>query len=75
MIDQDTVLTRDISSGKVHRRILVRDRLIPYGGEPDNLDDAGKYEVITADDLANAESLCERCFPPIGTEPVSDDDA
>lgn len=64
----DTVLTRDISSGRIHRRLLVNDRLVPYGGESDNLDDAGKYEVINAEDLANAEpdQLCLRCFPDIG---------
>ena len=62
-----TVLTRDISSGRIHRRLLVNDQLIPYGGEADNLDQAGKYEIVTADDLANAEpeGLCERCFPDV----------
>lgn len=70
----DIVLTRDISSGRIHKRQWAGGRLIPYGGEQDNLDDAGKWEAATADDLANAEpgELCIRCFPDI---PDSDDAA
>jgi hypothetical protein len=62
----DDVLTRDLSSGRIHRRIRVGDNL--YTAEADNLDDAGKYEVITSEDLANAEpgQLCLRCFPDVG---------
>lgn len=60
------VLTRDLSSGRIHRRHLTEGGQL-LSDEADNLDDAGKFEVITADDLANAEpgELCERCFPPI----------
>ncbi len=60
----EEVLTRDYSSGKVHRRVLMAS-----GGlaslEADNLDDAGEYEVITPDVLEGAEAgdLCQRCFP------------
>lgn len=59
----DDVLTRDLSSGRIHRRIRIGDNLASI--EADNLDDAGEYEVITADQLTNAEpdDLCERCFP------------
>ena len=66
MSDGEAILTRDSSSGRIHRRILVEDgRLIPYGGEQDNLDDAGSYEIVTAEALEKAEpgELCERCFP------------
>lgn len=61
-MDNGTVLTRDLSSGKIHRRTLVGDELQSF--EDDNLDVAGKYEVITADDLEKAEpgELCSRCF-------------
>lgn len=64
----DTVLTKDVSSGRMHRRIVVGDRLVPFGGEQDNLDDAGQYVIATSEDLANAEpgQLCERCFPDVG---------
>lgn len=64
----DDVLTRDLSSGRIHRRIRVGDNL--YTAEADNLDQAGEYEVITAEQLADAEpgELCERCFPPVGGE-------
>ena len=61
----DDVLTRDLSSGRIHRRIRIGDNLATI--EADNLDDAGEYEVITADQLSDAEpgELCERCFPPV----------
>ncbi len=61
----DSVLTRDLSSGRIHRRTVVGDALQSF--EQDNLDAAGNYEVITAEQLADAEpgELCERCFPPV----------
>jgi hypothetical protein len=61
----DTVLTRDLSSGRIHRRVLVNGTYMT--SEADNLDDAGAFEVITAEQLADAEpgELCERCFPDI----------
>lgn len=61
------VLTRDLSSGRIHRRLQGKSGKL-YTLEADNLDDAGAYEVVTADDLANAEpdGLCLRCFPDIG---------
>ncbi len=63
----DSVLTRDLTSGKIHRRTLVGDELQSF--EADNLDASGKYEVITAEQLADAEpgELCERCFPPVAS--------
>lgn len=62
----DDVLTRDLSSGKLHRRIRIGDNLASI--EADNLDQAGPYEIVTADALEHAEpgELCERCFPPVG---------
>jgi hypothetical protein len=56
------VLTRDLSSGRIHRRTLVDGK--PQSFEADNLDQAGEFETITADDLSNAEpdDLCIRCF-------------
>lgn len=59
----EEVLTRDTSSGRIHKRLLTADgRLIPYGGEPDNLDQAGGYEVIESTEAAEPGDLCERCF-------------
>ncbi len=54
------ILTRDLSSGRIHKR--TEDGRTH---EADNLDDAGEYEVITPEQLAEAEpeQLCERCFP------------
>jgi hypothetical protein len=65
----DDVLTRDLSSGRIHRRIRIGDNLASI--EADNLDDAGEFEVITADQLADVEpgGLCERCFPPVPADP------
>lgn len=62
----DDVLTRDLSSGRIHRRVRIGDQLASL--EADNLDDAGEYEVITAEQLAEVEpgELCVRCFPPVG---------
>jgi len=64
----DVVLTRDLSSGRIHKRAVVGEGLETFEG--DNLDVAGPYEVVTADALANAEpgELCKRCFPDVGVE-------
>lgn len=57
------VYTRDRSSGRIHKRVRVGNRL--YTDEADNLDDAGEYDVIGDDEVAEAdpEALCDRCFP------------
>jgi hypothetical protein len=66
-IEGEIVLTRDLSSGRIHRRVLM-----PSGellvNEGCNLDDAGAYEVVGAEALENAEpgQLCENDFPPVG---------
>lgn len=67
------VLTRDLSSGKIHRRVAIETdgKLSGYASlEADNLDDAGEFEMVSADQLETAEpgDLCERCFPPVGDE-------
>lgn len=58
-----TVYTEDLSSGRVHARMVVDGALLT--DERDNLDDAGEYREITAEEaLAKpAEFRCERCFP------------
>ena len=59
-------LTRDLSSGRIHRRTLVDGK--PMSFEADNLDQAGDFEEVDATALQNAEpgELCERCFPDVG---------
>ena len=60
----EEVLTRDVSSGKVHKRYRTESGELATL-EGDNLDQAGAYEVISAEQLADsAAELCERCFPP-----------
>jgi hypothetical protein len=56
------VLTRDLSSGKIHRRVAVEGGYATL--EADNLDEAGEFEIITSIDNAEPGELCERCFPP-----------
>ncbi len=70
--DVQTVLTRDLSSGRIHRRALVNGTVLT--AEADNLDAAGEYEVITAETFAelDAPDLCLRCFPDI---PAPSEDA
>ena len=69
---REIVYTRDLSSGKVHERVLIGDRYYATI-EADNLDDAGEFEVIESLDNVEPENLCQRCFPPPATpddEPV-----
>lgn len=58
------VLTRDLSSGRIHRRLVGESGKL-YTLEQDNLDEAGEYEIVTADAIESAEagSLCANCFP------------
>lgn len=60
----EVVLTRDMSSGRVHKRYLTETGSLA-SLEADNLDQAGAYEVIAPDALDAAEpgDLCVRCFP------------
>ena len=57
------VLTRDQSSGRIHRRVRDGDRLLV--DERCNLDQAGAYEIVDEAALADvdAEAFCGHCFP------------
>jgi hypothetical protein len=55
----DVVYTRDLSSGKVHKRIHDGDRLLV--DERCNLDQAGEFEVIDPDQAG--DYTCGHCFP------------
>jgi hypothetical protein len=65
--DGEIVLTRDKSSGRVHRRMRLGDGLATLEG--DNLDEAGAYEVLVT--LANVDpaDLCRNCFPAGAARP------
>jgi hypothetical protein len=66
MTDGDTILTRDRSSGRIHKRTRRGRRLVVDEGC--NTDQSGAYLVIPESALAevDADSLCRFCFP----EPV-----
>jgi hypothetical protein len=64
MSENELIYTRDLSSGIIHKRWRM-----PGGNlatfEADNLDDAGDFEIVAQDGLADvdAEAFCKRCFP------------
>jgi hypothetical protein len=59
----DFVLTQDISSGRVHKRIPSSGGYLSH--EADNLDDAGQFRVLTESEFEDipADGRCKRCFP------------
>ena len=59
----EVVLTRDLSSGRIHKRYLTDSGELATL-EGCNLDSAGPYEIVTEDAVANAEEgqLCENDF-------------
>lgn len=61
----DTVIVRDVSSGRVHKRFRVEGTRQLASFEGDNADTAGAYSVLTLAELENVEhaDLCRRCFP------------
>lgn len=61
------VYTRDLSSGKVHRRVVVEGGYASL--EADNLDEAGEFEVIESLDTVESVDMCERCFPISAVDP------
>jgi len=69
MPDGDVILTRDKSSGKVHKRVVMGTGLATLEG--DNLDQSGGFVIIgpasEVDEADIAESeRCERCFATVG---------
>lgn len=62
----EAIYTRDVSSGRIHKRFLVGDGPEVASFEGCNLDDAGEAVVIDEQAVADAEYevLCGRCFPP-----------
>lgn len=64
----DIVHVRDVSSGRVHRRVRIAGSHQLASFEGDNADTAGAYSVLTDAELAEVErdDLCGRCFPKEG---------
>jgi hypothetical protein len=62
MTDGDVILTRDKSSGRVHKRLHLGNGLATLEG--DNLEEAeaGAYEVIATIEGIEPDDLCRRCF-------------
>jgi hypothetical protein len=61
MIDGEIVLTRDRSSGHVHKRVRLGDGLATLEG--DNLDESGLYDVLATLADVDPADLCQHCFP------------
>lgn len=72
-VSAEVIVTRDRSSGRIHRRVRLPGEIRWRTFEGDNLDAAGDYDVIGAQELVDADpsALCGHCFPPDGnaTEP------
>lgn len=60
-IEGTVVLTRDKSTGRVHKRVQIGDGLATLEG--DNLDEAGAYEILTTLADMDPDDLCRNCFP------------
>jgi hypothetical protein len=58
------LLTRDLSSGRVHRRYAVPYQEGLLVDERCNLDQAGAYEVIASLEGVQEDALCRHCFGP-----------
>jgi hypothetical protein len=77
MSDGDVILTRDKSTGRVHKRTVVGRGLQTFEG--DNLDQAGAYTILgplsemALFNLVPGE-CCERCFPLPAFEATIDQD-
>jgi uncharacterized protein with PIN domain len=69
----EIVLTRDRSSGRIHKRVRLGAGLATLEG--DNLDEAGLYDVLDTLSDVDPADLCFNCFPPSVTtqaEPVTE---
>lgn len=62
-VEGEVVLTRDRSSGRVHKRIRLAGETILRTFEGCNVDDAGESEVIESTEGIEPSDLCARCFP------------
>jgi hypothetical protein len=60
VIDGQIVLTRDRSSGHVHKRVRLGSGLATLEG--DNLDESGLYDVLATLADVDPADLCRHCF-------------
>ena len=61
MSDGDVILTRDASSGRIHKRVRLGAMFATLEG--DNLDQSGDFEIIASIEGVARADLCENCFP------------
>jgi len=66
------VLTRDLSSGRIHERFLDGNRLVT--DERCQADQSGAWEAIGDVSDVPADRLCRYCFADPGTDPIPDED-
>ncbi len=66
----EAILTRDRSSGRVHRRLRIGDRRGFLVDERCNADQSGDYEVLASTEGIEPDALCRWCFPEIEGAPV-----
>lgn len=70
------LLTRDLSSGRIHKRWRPggddTHALASY--EACNADSSGGYEIIDDNAIADVphDALCKRCFPPASSVPAAE---
>ena len=69
-MDGEIVLTRDRSSGRIHKRVRLGDGLATFEADNLELDEAGLYDVLFSLADADPADLCKRCFPDVERGPV-----
>lgn len=62
MSDGEIVFTRDLSSGRVHKRVRLGAGLASLEADNLELDEAGAYEVLPSTEGIEDDDLCRRCF-------------
>lgn len=62
-IEGDEVLTKDRSTGRIHKRIQLTGTKELLTFEGDNLDVSGEFDIIESASDADESALCHRCFP------------
>lgn len=62
------VITEDVSSGRVHKRIPSGRGYMTH--EADNLDNAGPFRIITEEQFRELppDKVCKRCWPEDAAE-------
>ncbi len=66
----EAILTRDRSSGRVHRRVRIGTNAALLVDERCQTDQSGDYEVIGSTEGIEPDALCRWCFGEIEGAPV-----